>query len=87
MISSLILFFLCVVLTSQARKGHSSTIRTDLKAFVRFANLEINIFVDASTVSADLEKILLNLFPAVDILRLKRNHDDRVRYVMLYLQV
>mmetsp|Transcript_2234 Transcript_2234/g.4032 ORF Transcript_2234/g.4032 Transcript_2234/m.4032 type:complete len:217 (+) Transcript_2234:165-815(+) len=56
-----------------------STIRSDLKALIRYTQLEINGFVDTCTTSAEYENVLLTLFPAVNILRLKHHPDIKIR--------
>lgn len=74
------ILFVLVVAAPAASGKRTSTIRSDLKALIRYTNIEINTFVDTCISSEDFEKVLLNLFPAVDILRLKYHPDIKIRY-------
>jgi hypothetical protein len=77
-----IILFIVMVVVAHAKQSRPSSIRTDLKALIRYTKMEINVFVDTSISSGEFEKVLLNLYPAVDILRLKMHDDIRLRYVL-----
>jgi hypothetical protein len=60
----------------------SSSIRSDLRALVRYTGLEVGGFVDTSTSAGagEFEQVLLNMFPAVNVVRLKHREEIKLRW-------
>ena len=70
-----------VLLTECEANRRPSSIRADIKALIKFARLDINFFVDTCVSSGEFERVLLQLFPAIEILILKRDDHTHVQYV------